>query len=215
MEAHQPNGEVQEIELVDHLRPGLFVEVEIKSSKKRFRSHIIGLKDDEYLVMELPDPKRYNGLKEAIIEQESLIIRTIFEKTSGECAAFSCRVLSKVTFPDKLLFVSFPHSLCCKQLRREKREFVSVKAHISFLSSDNENIHANGTIIDLSHGGCCLQLGKDEVSHVKQEKVVVTFTSPNTQTAQKLVASIRSHKKEQSRLILGLAFCEENEYFET
>lgn len=214
MEAHQSNGQINDIELIDHLRPGLFIEVEIKSNKKRFRSHIVGLKEGEYLVAELPDCKKYGNLKEELLEQDPLVIRTIFEKTSGECVAFSCRALSKVTFPDKLLFVSYPSALFCKQLRREERTLVDVKTHVSFLASDKTDIQTEGKIINLSQGGCCVQLHIEEMCHIKQGKVLLTFTSPDNHNTQKLVAAIRSHKKECSRLILGLAFCEENEYFQ-
>lgn len=212
MEAHKFNGQAYELNLCDHLRIGQFIDVELKAVKRRFRSKLIGFKDSEYFVIELPDVKKYGYLRDSIEEQSVLIIRTIFEKTSGECIAFTSRAMAKLTFPDKLLFISFPKDVVSKELRREERETVSIFAKIFQHESTDDDKKVSGIISNISQGGCAFELHAKNIAGVKQGEVFIEFECPQKQEPMRLKAEVRSQRKEGTKILVGMAFCDGSEY---
>lgn len=208
MEAHKISGESYRLNLSDHLRMGQFVDVEIKTARKRFHSKIVGLKEPEYIIVELPDIRKYGYLKDTITDQDDIIIRSVFEKTTGQCIAFNTRPLHKLSFPDKLLFLSFPTDLISSELRKEVRESVDIKAFITHSSSSNEmkEHKITGKITNLSPGGCHFEMPKEQMAMLKEERVTIEFVPPGQHSAIKKYALICSHHKEDDVYALGLAF---------
>ncbi|UAA38322.1 flagellar brake protein [Paraneptunicella aestuarii] len=211
MEAHKLNGEAYTLYLRDHLRAGQFVDIEIKTVKKRFHSKLIGLKESEYLIVELPDIRKYGYLKDEITDQASIVVRAIFEKTSGECIAFNSRALAKTTLPDKLLFISFPTDLISTELRKEVRETVDIKAFISHGDTiyESNDRKVEGRITNISPGGCHFEIPHERAMILKEKKVIVEFVPPGQDEAVKRFAFIRSLHKCEDLYALGLAFEED------
>lgn len=212
MEAHKFNGEVCDINLSEHLRMGQFVDVEIKAVRRRFHTTLVGFKEPNYLIVELPDVKKYGYLKDDISDQAIMVVRTIFEKTSGECIAFTSRAMTKLTFPDKLLFLSFPTDIISKELRKEPREVVSISAKMCHEKRSDDDHKVMGIITNISRGGCHFELEASNIAAIKKERVVMEFSSPKNHSQLNLLADVRSQRKEGSRISVGLSFCEGYEY---
>lgn len=209
MEAHKFTGESYELNLSDHLRMGQFVDIEIKAVRRRFHSKLIGFKEPEYIIVELPDIRKYGYLRDDINDQSGMVVRAIFEKTSGECIAFNSRALNKLTFPDKLLFLSFPKDVISKDLRKEVREVVNIEANMCHSESCSGEHKVVGKIVNLSSGGCSFELNAENILSVKKEQVVMEFTPPGQSQPLHLWADVRSQRKEGNTISVGLAFHEE------
>lgn len=173
---------------------------------------MVGFKEPDYIIIELPDLNKYGYLRDDIADEGIMVVRTIFEKTSGDCIAFTSRAMTKLTFPDKLLFLSFPTDIITKELRKEPREFVSISAKMSHEERCNNKVM--GKITNISRGGCSFELEANNIVAVKEQRVVMEFPSPKSNCTITLLADVRSQRKDGNRILVGLSFCDGHEYLE-
>lgn len=184
---------------------GQVLDIEIQDvSKNRFQSVLIGLKNDRYLLAELPNPAKYGDLREKMFTEQELIVRTICEKTTGECLGFKSFIRAKQKLPEPLLFLAFPPRVEIRELRSEKRLLVSQPA---FVIVESMNAHIYGMIMDLSGSGCRFEF--DDTQKIKLQKKDVfhiSFTHPETAMKIDCKAAVCSLRYFQNLVSVGLAF---------
>jgi len=173
---------------------GQLMDVEIDDiDKRRFQCRLVGMKEGGYLLVEQPSLTKFGHLKDALFNRQNVIIRTICENTTGDCLGFRSMVQYKIEHPDRLLFLTFPHSMQVHELRAESRILVSVPASIT--DSKGEKTF-KGVLTDLSSGGCRIDLeGFDESPFEVDEQVTVEFKHPVNSEEIKNKATVRSAKK--------------------
>src|SRR5687767_9831226 len=109
-------------ELIRHVQVGQYVSVEISNiHKDRFSTRLVGLLDPKYLILELPNIVKRGELLDRLILNNTLTIRTICERTTGECMGFQTTVEAIVKHPYPLFFAYFPLEIFTYELRREER----------------------------------------------------------------------------------------------
>lgn len=139
-------------DLIHHVQMGQYVSVEVSNiHRDRFSTRLVGMLDPKYLILELPSIVKRGELLDRLILNNALTIRTICERTTGECLGFQTRVDSIVKHPFPLFFASFPIEIFTYELRREERLETLLPAKI--YREDGSNTVA-GTITDISKGGC-------------------------------------------------------------
>lgn len=196
--------------MVEHMRLGQTIDVEIVSAKKeRFYTKLVGCKEGKYLVLELPDEAKYGNVKEMLTEDTWLIIRLILEHTSGMAIAFESLTLSKINYPARLFFIKFPETIVTRGLRREDRKQVKIKAQLYQTKGASEQEKIDGYIVNISPGGCCFECTVDKgVRSIKQTDVIIELGESVQGYDLVNMAEVRSQKKIKQTMTIGLAFQE-------
>jgi c-di-GMP-binding flagellar brake protein YcgR len=192
--------------LTEHLQMGQVVDVEIQNmAKDRFYTRLVGCKDGQFILLEQPDTNKYGYVRDQLSDSVVLVIRTIFEKTSGQACAFKSIVLSKLNHPSRLLFVKFPAQIESKELRREGRTTTKITARIYHAESASEDQKIEGHLVNISSGGCCFKCEvKDTIKRVKTETLYIDYESDDGVISA--TTAVKSQRKDKNILTLGLAF---------
>lgn len=182
---------------------GQLLDIEIQdSAKTRFQSPLIGMKEGKYLLAELPSLTRHGNLRDQLLPEQELIVRTICEKTTGECLGFKSFIYGKLRVPDQLLFLSFPNNVQIHELRNEKRLLVTQQAQLVM-----GELLVQGMMIDLSGGGCRFEFADTAtVEFTKGALVGMHFLHPETGVELKHECKICSVRNYQNLVSLGMAF---------
>lgn len=184
---------------------GQVLDIEVPDANRtRFQSPLVGMKEGKYLVTELPSLTRHGNLRDHLTERQQIIIRTICEKTTGECLGFKSYIQAKLKQPDQLMFISFPASVQIHELRDEKRMLVLLDAKL--VCNQGERV-IFGLLTDLSSGGCRFEYEPgSEALPVRDERAEICFEHPESGRIENRpvrMCSIRSH---QNLTRVGLAF---------
>ena len=193
-------------ELIHSLSLGQFMNVEILNiHKDRFNTTLIGLKPQKFLLLELPNIVKRGELLDRMLMNNNLMVRTICELTTGECLAFETAVDAIVKSPHPLVYLNYPLQLVFHQLRKENRKHLFITAS---LLNKAQGVQAQGTIVDISTGGCRLELDHDEiVDNQEDNQLQIRFTEPGSGSeVTRQVRLCSRHKKGSSGVYLGLAF---------
>ena len=184
---------------------GQLMDVEIDDiDKRRFQCRLVGMKEGGYLLVEQPSLTKFRHLKDAIFNRQNVIVRTICENTTGDCLGFRSMVQYKIEHPDRLLFLSYPHSMQVHELRNESRMLVSVPASIADAQGEKK---LEGVLTDFSSGGCRIDLkGLDESPFEIDDQVTVEFNHPVNNEEINNKAAVRSARKVGSSMSIGVAF---------
>ena len=190
---------------VQNASVGQYINVEIMNKdRERFNSTLVGLKSQQYLLLELPSLLKYGSLRDQLLLGQSLVIRTICEKTTGECMGFRTNVEGVIKTPYPVFFVTFPASVETRELRAEVRNQSAIAATI-YKHEDSD--HIAGLITDISAGGCCFELEvEDAVAGIKAKTMHVQFIDPETGAEKVKLGKVCSQRKTGNRISLGFAF---------
>lgn len=183
---------------------GQLLDIEIQDvGKTRFQSPLLGMREGKYLVTDPPSLTKHGNLREKLVEDQELIVRTICEKTTGECLGFKSHIMMRLNVPDQLLFITFPPHVVVHELRQEKRMLVFLEAQITCANGDN----IAGTVIDLSSCGCRLELENNERLQFKREDhLTIEFKHPEDGRRLKHKALVRSVRNVGNLLSVGMSF---------
>lgn len=184
---------------------GQILDIEVPdANRSRFQSPLVGMKDGKYLVTELPSLTRHGNLREQLLEKQLLIVRTLCEKTTGECIGFKSYIQAKLNKPDQLMFLSFPGSVQIHELREEKRMLVQLDAKL--VCNQGERV-IFGVLTDLSSGGCRFEYDMgSETPLGRDDEAEVCFEHPESGRIENRNVRICSVRSNQGLTVLGMAF---------
>jgi len=187
---------------------GQYISVEIMNKgRERFKSSLIGMKNQQYLMLELPHLLKYGSLRDQLLLGQALVIRTICEKTTGECMGFRTNVEGVIKSPYPVFFATFPAEVETRELRNEKRSQTIIAAHM-FKQEESDAIE--GVLTDISAGGCCFELEVEQsVAGIKAKSMYLRFIDPESGQIVRRLGKICSQRKEGNRIALGFAFVED------
>ncbi|MEY4641687.1 MAG: hypothetical protein RLZZ227_1681 [Pseudomonadota bacterium] len=204
----QPSVTRDTSELIRHLQVGQYVSIEISNiHKDRFSTRLVGLLDPKYLILELPSIIKRGELVDRLILNNTLTIRTICERTTGECMGFQTTVEAIVKHPYPLFFAYFPLEIFTYELRREERLETLLPARI-YTDDGKQTVH--GTITDISRGGCRFMVDCEAlIADLHATTLHLAYPDParGIDTVKYVrICSRRKHGKKS--LALGLEFIE-------
>ena len=195
-------------DLINQVQIGQFISVEIKNlHRDRFNTRLIGMLDGECLILELPSIVKRGEQLERLLYNNTLVIRTICEGTTGDCLGFQTQVGAIIKNPIPLFFASYPQEVVKHELRREERIDTLLPAK---LHNEDRTLTVAGTITDISSGGCRLVLeGEELLSGFDTGTMRISFYSP--ELGGETVKGVRicsQRRKGRRGIALGLAFIE-------
>ena len=196
-------------DLINHVQVGQYVSVEISNiHKDRFSTRLVGMLDPKYLILELPGIVKRGELMDRLILNNALTIRTICERTTGECLGFQTKVDAIVKHPYPLFFASFPVEIFTYELRSEERLETLLPAKIY---KDDGAHTVTGTITDISNGGCKFIVENEAlVAHFSNTPTMhISYPDPaRGADAVRLVRVCSKRKHGKKSVALGLNFVE-------
>ncbi|GGA72075.1 hypothetical protein GCM10011369_12280 [Neiella marina] len=148
--------------IVGHLRTGNLIDFQLNSAVPlRMKFKLVGFEAGSFFVFSVP-ASSYKNHSDELNAGHSCIVRAVIGGDLGHCIAFQTKVMMLQKTPRPLLFVSWPREVENFRLRKELR--VGTRIPATFMDkesgqSDNEQYHLlEGTVMDLSVGGCLFQL---------------------------------------------------------
>ena len=184
---------------------GQILDIEVQDvGKTRFQGTLLGMKEGRYLVTDLPSLTQHGNLRDRLLDDQELIVRTICEKTTGECLGFKSYIHARLKVPDQLLFITFPPDVRIHELRNEKRLLVSLSATAQIVGRP-ELIRS--TLTDLSAGGCRFEFMATEKNLMQRDtRVQIEFKHPESGQALSKPGTVRSVRYINDLCSVGMAF---------
>jgi len=187
---------------------GQFISVEIaNSNRESFKTHLIGCKTGSYLILEIPSLLDAGNVKDLLLLDRKLIIRTICERTTGDCMGFYSTVQGILKVPYPVFFASYPEEVETRELRAEKRIATSIPC-VMFKHENGDKMPGN--ITDLSNGGCRFELVvAEEVVKVKVNSMYLRFVDPVSNVELTRLGEVCSQRKTGNVMSIGFSFVQE------
>ncbi len=187
---------------------GQFISVEIaNSNRESFKTHLVGCKTGSYLILEIPSLLDAGNVKDLLVLDRKLIIRTICERTTGDCMGFYSTVQGILKVPYPVFFASYPEELETRELRAEKRLVTSIPC-VMFKQENGDKMP--GYITDLSNGGCRFDLVvQEEVVKVKVNSIYLRYVDPATNVEVTRLSEVCSQRKTGNVMSIGFSFTQE------
>lgn len=192
----------------DNASIGQFLTVEVAGeSRFSFKTHLVGCKAGSYLVLEIPTVQEAGNVREHLVLDRPLIIRTICERTTGECVGFYSSIQGIVRLPYPVLFVSYPLEVETRELRAEKRQSIMIPAEM-YKTGGGE--HMGGHVTDHSSGGCRFELVvPEDVIKLKANVMHLRYVDPDNQQEVVRLCRVCSQRKVGNRMTIGFAFLQQ------
>jgi hypothetical protein len=195
-------------DLIHHVQVGQYVSVEIGNlHKDRFSTRLVGMLDPKYLILELPSIVKRGELLDRLILNNPLTIRTLCERTTGECLGFQTTVEAIVKHPYPLFFIYYPLEIFRYELRREERLETLLPAK---LYKDDGTHTVEGKITDISNGGCRVII-EDEAQLAGFNTLTMHLSYPDPARGCDTIKFVRlcsRRKYGKKSMALGLEFIE-------
>jgi hypothetical protein len=196
-------------DLINHVQVGQYVSVEVSNiHKDRFSTRLVGMLEHKYVILELPSIVKRGELMDRLILNNTLTIRTICERTTGECLGFKTKVESIVKHPYPLFFASFPVEVFTYELRSEERLETLLPAKIY---KDDGAHTVMGTITDISKGGCRFIIENEALLANFRDVQTMHISYPDPARGMDTVRFVRicsKRKHGKKSVALGLSFIE-------
>ncbi|MES2604062.1 MAG: flagellar brake protein [Pseudomonadota bacterium] len=194
---------------VENAAMGQFVSVEIVGrNRDTFKTRLLGCRSGGYLILEIPGLLEAGNVRTQLIPGREVIVRTICEKTTGDCMGFYSSVIDVVRVPYPIVFIKFPTEVETRELRVEKRLPTWIPGALYMKEGESE---LAGTITDLSSGGCRFELHVDEaVVRIKAKSLYLRYTDPETGQETKRLCEVCSQRRlAGTQMSIGFSFMPE------
>jgi hypothetical protein len=180
--------------------------IEIADLKLRLKSELIGIEDDEFLIVKLAHHDPGGGFEDKAIEKSPVIIRYAYK---GSVYGFEARVLNIISKPARLAFISYPERIEEYNVRTSQRYDCVLPAEATLGDAS-----ADLVITDIGNDGCrCVIM----TSMVKdKEKLYDTLNMnsrldlkvefPGMAEELKLSGVVKNINKDADEILFGLSF---------
>ena len=177
---------------------GTQLKIEVVGFEGRYNCNLIGIKPDDYLIIEAPP----TNVSKQLQEGATVIVRYVY---FGNIFGFKSKMLKFVSTPFNLLFLSYPEAVEKHNLRKEAR----IQCHIPSKASVQDK-EAQGVIVDISVSGCqyVINMSKVDLSTVikLEDKIALTFPFFGMETSLTVAAKILHINCDNGNMFLGLRF---------
>jgi len=196
---------------ISQLVTGQKIEVQLSNSNvpARFYSEFIGAVNERWVIVNMPDARKYNDMRDLLEEKTPVIVRFVLENESGEICAFRSEISYVISHPTKMLFILWPSQIEHRVIRKGRRFDAFLPASVSGLSVKGEDKDFKGHILDVSESGCRLKHDKPEGKldelWENGSKIVLKIEQKNNGELT-LKAIVRQIKLVEDQLELGVQF---------
>lgn len=195
---------------ITELVPGQRIEVQLTNSNvpARFFTEFIGALKDRWLILNMPDARKYSDLRDYIEEATPVVVRFVLEAGNGEICAFRSDINYIVSHPTKMLFIRWPNEVEYRVIRKGRRFDAFLATVVEGQSTEGANISLKGHVLDVSETGCRvkheLPEGNDKVLWENGSKVDLLIEQKNNR--QVTLKAIVRQVKRNDHYELGLQF---------
>lgn len=196
---------------ISELVTGQKIEVQLASSNvpARFYSEFIGAVKDRWVIVNMPDARKYKDVRDLLEEKTPVIVRFVLENESGEICAFRSEVSYVISHPTKMLFILWPSQVEHRVIRKGRRFDAFLPASVSGHSVKGEEKTFKGHVLDVSESGCRLKHEKpdgnlDELWE-NGSKIALKIEQKNNGNLT-LNAMVRQIKQIDDQIELGVQF---------
>lgn len=175
--------------------------VHIGGVETRLRSSLVGLKPDEYLVIETP---KVSGIEATLYDGNKI---TVIFMLAGTVYGFEASILNTVSNPARLIFISFPDTVASHELRESHRLNCYLPAVINL---EGDDTGYDGIILDISRLGC--SFNTVSVPREKSQqfqlggRVHLTFELPGVEGKQIFFGKIKNLNLDERIISIGVQF---------
>ena len=183
---------------------GTQLEIEIEGVPTRFKSSLVGVEPDEYLIIKEPEAALYEILRNKLFRGNQIVVRYLCK---GTLFGFQSQLVQVTSTPIRLLFVEYPKTIEVYDLRSHERIDCFFPAKIKI--KDEEK---NGAILDISEGGCRCVIKSSEGEKLPSvqidERITLRCQFPGTESEQVVSGEVRNVGMDKQKAVLGIQFHE-------
>ncbi|MDR1295869.1 MAG: flagellar brake protein [Deltaproteobacteria bacterium] len=174
----------------------------METIKSKWSTVLIGSKPNRYILVEVP---RVNGLPVVLDERSKWSVTFI---NRGQIVSFPSEILSTVSRPYALAFLSWPETISISNLRVDKRYPVNIPVTVSAADDGGGGgIIAKGLLLDLSWGGC---LAASTVELPDETKLRMNMYLDNDNAIEGILIEKKGGRSQQGTYYTGLSFLSGN-----
>jgi c-di-GMP-binding flagellar brake protein YcgR len=167
----------------------------------RLRSSLVGIKPDEYLIIDMP---RISDIESKTFAGNKLVVTYML---SGAMYSFKAEILNSIRKPCRLIFISHPEDSARQELRNHQRVECYIPA-VAKLYGDE--VEYGVMILDISLGGCKFSseaIPKDRCHLFQpQAKINLNLALLSLEDMETIKGEIMNTKQDASRVFIGVKF---------
>ncbi len=177
---------------------GTPLTLEVEEIKARVKCNLIGIKPDDFLIVDIPP----SGIRDELFEGKQIAVRYLY---FGNMYGFRTIVLKAITEPSRLMFISYPESVETHNQRKQDR----VRCYVPAKAVVHET-ELQGVILDLSSNGCkfAITVSENEAALVIARGDEITLFLPllGKEGSEAFKAVVTHLINDEERIILGVRF---------
>ena len=177
---------------------GTKLELEIEKIRGRFNCHLIGIKPDAYLIIDISR----SGIANKQLESKGATIRYLY---LGNVHGFRSMILKEITQPSRLLFLMYPKSVETYNLRKKDRIPCYIPAKAKVIETE-----VKGLILDLSSNGCRFVINHTENKVFRlikaEDEMLLSFPILGKEGLETVNAIVKNIIEDDKKKIFGIQF---------
>lgn len=178
---------------------GTQLTLQIVGSEERIKSDLIGIRSHDYLICDIASIEILKQFRPGTI----IIVRYLY---FGNIYGFRSSVITSVSKPSLIVFLSFPEAIENHSLRKKERVPCNIPVKAKVLTTE-----VNGVILDLSAEGCKfgMKVSKNDVARLFQVDDDITIFLPFLGIEgpeDGIQAIVRHIVEDEDKRIMGLQF---------
>ena len=184
---------------------GAQLQIEIEGVASRFKSSVVGIEPDEYLVIKTPIiSPRFGSIKHKLFPGSKIVVRYLHK---GTVFGFKTKLIEAISSPIRLLFVEYPDIIEHHDLRYHKRIDCSLPARIEMKGEERK-----GTILDISEKGCRHRMKTfkgEKLPPIQIDEEITLFCKfPGIEGEHEVLGIVKNINKDKHEMVLGIVFHE-------
>lgn len=184
---------------------GTQLQIVIGAVDGHFKSTLIGIEPDKYLIIDAPVTSPYCSIAQKLFRGNNITVRYLYK---GTVFGFQSELIEDIYVPLKLLFVKYPELIAEHNLRSRERLDCFLPVKIKIKSEERD-----GVIIDINEVGCCCTYKKAIKDKILlpveiDEQIALRCQFPQIDGEQLVLGKVKSIRRDKERMTLGILFHE-------
>jgi c-di-GMP-binding flagellar brake protein YcgR len=184
------------------LEVGTPLQIDIEGFRSRFKSSLVGVLPDEYLIVRAPQLALYIGEPKQLLAESEVVVRCLHR---GNVWGFKSKLKRVISTPAQLLVLEYPQTVENHNLRVHRRIECLLPGNIQYGETKRK-----GVVLDISEKGC-----RFSVNTVKSKKpleieikaaLTLSCQLPGIEGEKVFEGRVRRVEKDEMRTELGVEF---------
>ncbi|HPA15513.1 MAG TPA: flagellar brake protein [Desulfobacterales bacterium] len=172
--------------------------IQVEGIEKSFKSNLVGLMPQEFLIIEMPSSYKISGLQRG----KHLFVNYL---SLGNAYEFDSSILGIISEPFPLLFLSYPEKVQKLDLRKNSR----VNCYIPAIANLKKT-ELKGVISDISRTGCRFIIKVPPILQLQQilvvDEIKISFPLTGMNDVFEFPGIVRNTTQDKERIAWGIEF---------